>query len=425
MKLLIFILGLGFLIQTEVSAIPNSFLSNGTTPVPIIPAFPRFNADLTEEFLSEDNWTQGDFSGPWEDEPSLPDLTIQRMAANPVVLGEVPMRVVAYSDEAGVAEVAIHYLDAGLYFGYRYGGESTREDRDAGRAKRTEFSHHYKELSKSLTEKLEDGCGRGTEGQIGYSPSLRTEFVDYKWENFVLRFIQREDHSVSLHIYRSDRVMHSLVDPEWAELSRRDREDLLEERVNQDDSGALQVEGLPMFTQGVTPFCSVHSLAMVSHYLGLRARPEALVAAADFKNTGSAGGSDLIEVHRAVARELGMRVSMAPKFDADKVERSIEDGLPVIVWRRVSIEREQQRQLGAQSLEGDESAEITPLSEKVLSTLPNRELSGPSHASIVTGIHSEVGEVIYTEPWGDETRGRRMSSEEMEATVYAVFYFKL
>ncbi len=407
-------------------AIPNSFFSNNGSPVVIIPAFPRFNADLTEEFLSEENWVDGDFSGPWEEEPSLPDLSIRRMVANPVVLGEVPMRVVAYSDEEGVAELAIQYLDAGIYFGYQSGGEQTREERDDGRAKRTEFAKHYKALSKALTKRLEDGCGRGELGVIGSSAALRTEYTDYFWENFVIRFIQREDHSVSLHVYRSDKVMDHLVDPGWFELSRREREEVFEEKVKVDESGTVHLANLPMFTQGMTPFCSVHSLAMVSHYLGMKVRPEVLVAAADFKNTGSAGGSDLVEVHRAVAQELGMKVSMAPKFDAEKVKRSIEEGLPVIVWRRVSMEREHHHEQNARMAQMDPLFVVNPLTREMVDALPARDMRGsPSHASIITGIQLERGQVIYTEPWGEETRGRRMRAEEMEATVYAVFYFKL
>ena len=420
------ILAVVMLAGAELHAIPNSFFGNANTPVPIIPAFPRFNADLTEEFLTKENWADHDFSGPWEAEPSLPELTIQKMSALPVVMGEVPMSVVAYSDDQGVAEIAIHYLDAGLYFGYRYGGEQTREDRDAGREKRNEFARYYKDLSKSLTKRLEDGCGRGQEGMLGHSPMLRTGYVDYQWEDFILRLIEREDHSVSLHIFRKDRVMKNFVDRELLDMSRRERESWLPEKLVVEDFGVPEIVVLAMFTQGATPFCSVHSLAMVSHYLGMKARPETLVAAADFKNTGSAGGSDLVEVHRAVAQELGMRVSISPKFDASKAAKSIEDGLPMIVWRKVSAQREQAHQVNAARLKGDPTARLAPLSREDREKLPPRDTRGtPSHASIVTGVDLENGEVIYTEPWGDSTRGRRMRVEEMEATVYAVFYFKL
>ena len=36
-----------------------------------------------------------------------------------------------------------------------------------------------------------------------------------------------------------------------------------------------------------------------------------------------------------------------------------------------------------------------------------------------------MNRVIYAEPWGEDTRDRRMRVEEMEATAYAVVFFKL
>lgn len=395
-------------------AIPNSFFSNGTSAFPVIPAFPRFNAELTEEFLLEKNWQSGELPGPWEDEASFEGVVTQRMSAVPVLFGEVPMTVLSYSNGSGVDEIAIHFLDAGMYFGYRFGGETTKDQRDAGRSRRTEFSRHFKRISRDVRDRLEDGCGRGTEGMMGRTAALRTVYTDFQWEDFTLRFVEREDHSVSLHILKKSETPRGLTDPEWSQLNRREREALFEANVHNTENGDSLVSGIPMFTQGTTPFCGVHSLTMVGQYLGLRARPEALAAAADFKNTGSAKGSDLVDLHRAVGAELGMNVSIAPDFKLNRVERSIQQGLPVIVWRRVSVEREEAREDGAAVVNVD------------LATLPDKsERGSPSHASIVTGVNVEHGEVIFTEPWGEESRDRRMSLEEMEATAYAVFFFKL
>ena len=118
MKTLFALIGLISLTVLPAGAIPNVFFPNGTSPIPVIPAFPRFNADLTEEFLNQEPWQDGDFSGPWEAEPSLPDLSIRRMSAMPIVFGEVPMSVHSYEGGEGVQELAIHFRDAGLYFGY-------------------------------------------------------------------------------------------------------------------------------------------------------------------------------------------------------------------------------------------------------------------------------------------------------------------
>ena len=402
------------LAATSSHAIPNSFFGNGNG-IPIIPAFPRFNAELTEEFLEEQNWQSAELPGPWEEEASFAGTTTRQMSAVPILFGEVPMRVLAYSDKSGVDEIAIHFLDAGMYFGYRFGGEESRDQREAGREKRTEFSRHFKRLADDVRNRLEDGCGRGTDGVMGRTAALRTVYTDYQWEDFTLRFVEREDHSVSLHILKTAEANRGLVEAGWDSMRRRDREEFFEKNVYRSETGDLSVTGIPMFTQGTTPFCGVHSLAMVGNYLGLRARPEALAAAADFKNTGSAKGSDIVDLHRAVGQELGMNVSIAPSFDLNRVERSIEEGLPVIVWRRVSFEREKKR--------GPVAVELT---EEEFAALPDKsERGSPSHASIVTGVNPERGEVILTEPWGEVSRDRRMTLEEMEATAYAVFFFKL
>lgn len=191
MKQVFPVVALSFLLMAPLGAVPNVFFSNGTGNFPVIPAFPRFNADLTEEFLDPVTWRKAEFSGPWEDEPSLPDLAVRRMSAMPTVFGEVPMSIQSFEKEGGVAEIAIHFLDAGVFFGY-LGGETTKEQRDAMRQRRVEFSRYYRDLSASLQEKLEQGCGRGVAGRLGRSPMLSLGYIDFTWEDFTLRSVERE-----------------------------------------------------------------------------------------------------------------------------------------------------------------------------------------------------------------------------------------
>ena len=180
-----------------------------------------------------------------------------------------------------------------------------------------------------------------------------------------------------------------------------------------------------MVIQGETPFCAIYSLAMTSRYLGLRASPVDLAGSAGFENTGSAGGSNIVGLYRAVGDELGMRTSIVPSFDRDKVLKSLEEGLPVIVWRRVSMERERVHLQFAAARRRDSSLAPPALTSEELAKLPEREGRGlPSHASVITGYSPATSSVIYAEPWGEDTRDRRMRVEEMEATAYAVVFFK-
>lgn len=424
MKRLLLLL-LPFLGAPEVQAIPNTFFGNGIG-IPIIPAFPRFNADLTEAFLTVDNWKRQEFPGPWRDEPALEGETVRRMEALPLVFGEVPMTVVSAGGESGVSEIVLGFLDAGIYFGYHFGGEKNREEREAGRKKRQEFEDHFEGLVERLSERLEEGCGRGVPGILGSTPQLRTDYIDFAWEGFVIRLVARPEHSVSLHLYRRGTEPKGFVDPEFAALDRRGRAAKFASGVVRNAGGEISVGGIPMMIQGETPYCAIHALAMTSRYLGLRASPVDLAGSAGFENTGSAGGSNLIGLYRAVGEELEMRTSIVPSFDRDKVVRSLEAGLPVIVWRRVSLEREKAHLRFAAARRKDPSLSPPALTPEELAALPDRDERGlPSHASVVTGYSPGTKTVIYAEPWGEDTRDRRMRVEEMEATAYAVVFFKL
>jgi hypothetical protein len=413
------------LFATRAEAIPNSFFGNGNV-IPIIPAFPRFNADLTKDFLTADNWKRQEFPGPWRNEPSLEGETIRRMEALPLVFGEVPMSVTTSGNESGVSEITLGFLDAGLYFGYHFGGEQNRAQREAGREKRQEFERHFEEVVERLGERLEEGCGRGVPGVMGSTPLLRTEYVDYFWEDFVLRLVARPEHSVSLHLFKRDAAPAAFVSPGFAALDRRGRAERFASSVIRNESGEISVGGIPMMVQGETPYCAIHALAMTSRYLGLRATPVDLAGSAGFENTGSAGGSNLIGLYRAVGDELGMRTSIVPSFDRDKVVQSLEDGLPVIVWRRVSMEREKAHLQFAAARRRNPTLAPAALTTEELAKLPERDGRGsPSHASVITGYSPATSSVIYAEPWGEDTRDRRMRVEEMEATAYAVVFFKL
>ncbi len=409
-------------LAANVHAIPQDFIGVNFFG-PVIPAQPAFGANLTKDFLDKDNWDNNEFPGPWQDAPALAGESVRTMKEMPVLFGAVPMSVHAYAREGRLEEISITYLEAGAFFGFNLGGEKTDEEKVTGAARRAEFEKHYKKLERDLRDRLKGGCGRSRETNVGRSKMLRTTFSDYKWEDFVLRFAARDGHSISLHLSRGEDLPDSFLDPAAESLSRREREKAFKNNVHSTKRGDLLIGGLPAYQQGNTPFCGIHSLGMAAHYLGLRMHTEGLEASADFKNTGSAKGSKMVDVYRAVGEELRMRVSLTSKFDFDRARRSIEDGLPVIVWRRVTQEREAAHSMNAIRLASDPLADLPVSTESERERWPKRNYSHPSHASIVNGVNVERGEVIFTEPWGKQARNRRMRTEEMDTSVYAVFYF--
>lgn len=407
-------------------AIPNSFFGNGNFIGPIVPAHPRFNVNLTGAFLSKTNWDRNKFPGPWVDHPVAGRETHHRMAAMPVLFGAVPDSVVARTEDERLREIVITYLDAGTYFPYLAGGEKTHAQRESGDARRSEFDTHWHRLEKDLRQRLEAGCGPGQQSVSGRSDLLRSVVLDYQWDEFRLRLARRKDHSIALHLSLAEEPAPAFLSAQVAALeARRERKAWLQSRTTLNERGETIIEGIPSFDQGFTPYCGVHALAMVSHYHGLRLLPGELAAGAEFANTGSARGSRILDLYRAVGEELDLKMSHSSRFDAARVERAVEAGLPVVVWRRVALERERAHSRFAERLQRDPSAPLPLFSSAALGTLPERGDKGsPSHASVIHGIDRESNTIAYLEPWGETAGERRMRIEEMEATAYAVFYYQ-
>lgn len=414
------------LVAPMARAIPTSFFGNGNFIGPVIPATPRFNANLTREFLTDSLWESGGFSGPWKNEPALAGQNVKRMTANPVLFGAVPDSVYSYSESGKTRSLVITYLDAGTYFGFNLGGEKTHKERQNGSEKRSEFNHLFRKIEADLKKRLQAGCGNGRRVVIGKSDLLRTTFTDFICDDFIIRLAARDGHSVALYLMKKDQPVESFLDQGISSMDSEDRIRLLASHVATNDRGDTFIDGIPVFSQGNTPFCGIHSLAMVGHYYGLRIPAEGLEAGAQFKNTGSARGSRVLDLYKATAEEMDMNVSVSSKFDLKRISKAIEMGMPVIVWRRVSKEREMFHTKFAAQVQGKPLIALPSMNSAQRASWPAKGKKGsPSHASVISGINLERNEVIFCEPWGEFARGRRMSVEEMQATTYAAFYFKL
>ncbi|MCB1089182.1 MAG: hypothetical protein KDM63_19250, partial [Verrucomicrobiae bacterium] len=367
-------------------AIPNSFIGNGFIG-PIVPAHPRFGANLTAGFLELAHWEgpAAPLPGPWETVTATPGHEIRQMTAMPVLFGAVPDSVIAWGAPGGpTREVVITYLDAGSFFPYLAGGEKTHAQRTEGADRRGEFDSAWHRLSDDLRGRLEAGCGPGVPRAEGRSDLLRTIYTEYAWEDFRLRLARREGHSITLHLSPLREAAPGPIAGDLAGLSGADRAARLADRVESLSSGGWRIRDIPVFDQGFTPYCGIHALAMVAHYHGLRLPPGALAAGADFANTGSARGSRTLDLYREVGEELGLDCETSSRFDADRVERAIRAGLPVLVWRRVSEEREKAHADLAKRLATAPALPIPALTAPEIARLPERTKKGtPSHASVI------------------------------------------
>ncbi len=393
------------------SAIPQNFGGNlfGATFQP-----KDIDEDLTDELLAAEVWQGGKLPRIWQTIPSLDGNQVKLFTVNPMVFGERPAAVFANTEKGQLQSIAALYLDAGHFFGYQPG----REKKDLKTLQR-DFKKRYAHLEEALEDTLADRMDDGPDDAIiGRTALLRNTYQDYRSGNLTLRFSAIENHSISLIIIRTKDIASDYLDDEIAALNKRQRRQQLLANVQHHATGDITIGGIPMFRQGLRPYCAVSTLGMATHYLGLRMNTDALAAGARFRNTGSAKGSKILDLYRAAAQEADASVQRSGSFDFNRAKKYLEKGFPVVVWRRYSSERNRLHHAAANG------TSLPEANAADRSTWPTSK-TDPGHASVVTGFNENTGEVIFMESWGEHTRGKRMHIEELEATSYAAFYFKI
>ena len=392
-------------------AIPQNFGGNffGATFQPR-----DIDEDFTEQLITEEIWRGEKLPQAWRSIPSLDGNEVKLLAVKPIILGQRPAAVFANTQKGRLQSIAALYLDAGHFFGY----QGSREKGDIKTLQR-DFKKRYTHLEEELAERLGKRTDDGPDDAvIGRTALLRSTYQDYRVGKLTLRFSAIENHSISLIIIRTEDISGDYLDGDIAMLDKRQRRKQLLANVRKDASGDVIIGGIPMFRQGLRPYCAVSTLGMATHYLGLRMSTDALAAGARFRNTGSAKGSKILDLYRAAAEEAAASVQRSGSFDFNRAKKYLEKGFPVVVWRRYSSERNLYHSAAAN---GKALPEANTADR---ATWPTAK-TDPGHASVVTGFNEKTGEVIFMESWGEHTRGKRMHIEELEATSYAAFYFKV
>ncbi len=381
--------------------------------------------DMTDGFLRPQNWIGNAMPGKWIAAPGLEGEETRWLDGHPYVFGKTAQAVQTVSRGGKVVAVTINYLDAGAYFGYNPGGASEAEGGVPLKEKQRQFKQIYKDLDKDLRESLSKTCDdRGEESQVGRTAFLRQAFLDFPFQDFLIRYAASENHSINVRIIRKADQRDDFLDPSLDKVPAKKREAEALAKLKKGADGDVEIEGVPIFEQGPRPYCAISALGMVLHHLGLRLSVEDLAAGARLKNTGSAAGSKMIELYAAAADEAGLKVMRAGFFDFKRAQRALDEGYPVIVWRRYDAGRDRLHTRFALAEHGGREAPALPEPDDAdRATWPGKD--APGHASIVTGYNAERNEVIFMEAWGEHTRGRRMRAEELEGTGYMAFYFKL
>ena len=266
----------------------------------------QFNGkDFTDDFIALANWENNQLPGDWDEEGGLEGMTLRRMTANPLVFGVVPMSVRSISDEDDRLEaIEVVYLDAGEFFGYRPGGDdAVAAARDSIEARKRHFAEIYTSFDEEIMTRLKATSeSEGRPAVIGKTRFLRGRSLDFVKSGFALRYQKVAENGLRLTIVRQGNARNHYLDNQLEDMDRDARAAWFRGKVERKKSGDVVISGVPVFRQGVRPYCAISTLGMVTHYLGLRISVEGLASAAGFRNDGTAGGTKLLELYAASPR---------------------------------------------------------------------------------------------------------------------------
>ncbi|MFT5104731.1 MAG: hypothetical protein ACI8XO_001439 [Verrucomicrobiales bacterium] len=380
--------------------------------------------DLDPVIIAAARWDQ--LPGEWITQAGLSTEPVKVLSTPASVFGQVPEIVAARYDGSKVSSIYMQFIDSGSYFGY-----TPRQELDSGKtnenlqSKQQRFKRQYREIASALAKQLPKQVGtRGKRNEVGRTEVLRSEYIDFDNGEVVVRLGANENEYIYIEVMRSSDAEHGYMDSEVASMRRNERVKAMRSKVERRANGDVVVGEIPIFTQGSRPYCAISTLGMVTHHFGLRIPVNGLAASAGIKKTGSAKGSKILETYYAAAQEADIKFMRASKFEFDRATMALDHGYPVLIWRRYDAARDKLHTKFAENFAKNPSSQLPAADDsEEMESWPDD--SAPGHASIVTGYNAERGEVIFLESWGEHTRDRRMRKEELEATGYMVFYFKL
>lgn len=403
------------------AAIPNTVFG------PIVEAESPLNgSDLTDRVLAavaED----GELPGKWVAEGTVAGAEVSHLLARPRLFGREVVILRAVRRDGALERVEATFADAGSFFGYfdeKLPDGLTPRQQQAALQRRLkdrqrEFAEQYAEALEGVREAVAAVADRKQPRttRFGRTRALRAEPEEWRRDGLVLRLFAADQRLVRLTISPEAHTPGGWMDEERAEFDRGELASLLAGKVVKSEDGSVRIDGLEPVPQGYRPYCGLNTLAMAARHFGMHLDEDWMAAAAGFRNTGSAAGSNMVKLYHAVAAEAGLSMERSSRFDESAVRRALASGMPVIVWRRFSWERNRLHDRVAAG-----RAELPdPSAAEEKASWPGED--APLHASVLTGYDPQRGEVFFLESWGGRDRPRRMSFAEMASTAYLTFVF--
>lgn len=405
-------------------ALPNSILG-----VLGVSNSPLDDEDLTEEFLAGAGWRDdGGLPGRWVPGVATDYSKERYLMARPKIFGVETILVKATRRGEELEELQVTFADAGSFFGYYQQEkvpknlsrkEAIAEMRRLMTIRQTEFTELYQDRLEKLEKELKKRSGKARGAQRGRTRALRAEMTEFQIDDRTVRLLSAPDRLLRLSIRKKGKIPGSWLDQSAEKVSTSERLRGLAQKAQRSENGDVILNEVPIVPQGYRPYCGLNTLTMVARYLGLNLDEDWLAVAGKFQNTGSAAGSDMMGIYKAVAKEAGFSLDRSRDYSHATVRRSLQAGMPVIVWRRWGQDRDRLHTRISRDLEDGGESKFPPLDFK---TLPNAE--SPLHASVVVGFNDDRKEVLFLESWAGQNKPRRMPAAELDATAYYTFCFR-
>ncbi len=332
------------------------------------------------------------------------------------VFGHAAHAVHGMFERGRLTSFTVVVLDAGAWFGFVPDAEAKKVAATRG----PQFTALYRQTAADVERglaALAGGAGRKT--AFVDKGVLKHEVLVHRVGDLWVRLTLRDSQLVKFTVSRTEADAASPLSALRRTAKKDEQSRAFAARVTDAPNGDRILGSVPIFIQGDRAYCGVATLAMAMQFLGLRLDTEDFAAAAGIR-FGSTYHSDIRSVTEAAADAAKVKLPRTTQFEFERARAAIDAGMPVIVFRRWSQERDFLHTAFAQRLLKDPVATLPKADLNDRRTWPTR--ADFAHSSLVTGYNTARREVIFTESWGERTRNRRMRAEEMEGTSYLAYY---
>ena len=397
---------------------------------------PLDGMDLTGTMLAAATWSgESKLPGEWIQEAVIGGSTVSRLYGMPKMFGSDVLQLRAWHRGNVLESLEATFVDAGSYFGFFNEqlpkGLTKKQKREEIQtrtaASQEKFSILYKETLATVEKSIElETNATAATAKVGHARVLRAQPLEWKKDNISVRLLASDQRLIRVTLQPQSMTSSNWMDRSLTSETPRQRLDRLATCVVHRNDGTVEITGLQPIEQGWQPYCGLSALGMVARYFGMQVDEAWLAAAGGFQNTGSANGSKMLELYNAVAAEAGFGVNRQSKLDETAMRRAIDSGLPVIVWRRYSQERDvvHNKFMVAMSKSPDATLPDPNDPHERASWPSSNNPSAPLHASVVCGYQPDRKEVLFLDSWTGKDVPRRMRIEELVGTTYLCFIFK-